>query len=313
MYPYNAPYSLYCPSVRYWDGWGSDHAKNLFYKVCRLKRQRCLDAQCPIDRVDRLGDEESYGCHPASTLLIDANGNPVAIDTVNVGDVITTPHGLEPVVAFLHSDPLSSLIYISITDDANNTLLISDLHYLETDGILQQASNVKVGHSWQTVTGTQHVVAVSQVYEHGVYHLLTPSLTYYADGIAASCLLNFAPHANHSTELFDDVSSLALLFDLMSELAMHCMRNGKHLNSDMYQALLGDDPFTVYAGIMQSCAPGVPTNATVSDVPMDVTTGSLAIGSSWATSLHDVAVKWVQLRHPASKGANWLHSPSPVS
>ena len=202
-----------------------------------------------------------------------------------------------------------------------NSSLISDLHYLETDGILQQSRNVKVGHSWQTVTGTQQVVAVSQVYEHGVYHLLTPSLTYYADGIAASCLLNFAPHANHSTELYDDVSSLALLFDLMSELAMHCMRNGKHLNSDMYQALLGDDPFAVYADIMQSCAPGVPTNATVSDVPtnatvsdvpINVAAGSLAVGSSWATSLHDVAVEWVELRHPASKGTNWLHSPSPL-
>ena len=273
----------YCPNVRELPI--LHMGINANYNLCRTQKIACKAAGCPEDMVSRLYNnhdgtseisEHSYGCHPASTLLIDANGNPVTIDNVNIGDVIMTPHGLEPVIAFLHSDPLSSLDYISITDDANNTLRISDLHYLETDGILQQSRNVKVGHSWQTVTGTQHVVAVSQVYEHGVYHLLTQSLTYYADGIATSCLLNFAPHANHTTELFDDVPSLALLFDLMSELAMYCMQNGEHLNNDMYQALLGGDPFMVYDGIMQSCASGAPRNVTASDVP-DIVAAAAAL------------------------------------
>ncbi len=133
-------------------------------------------------------------CHPAHSTVELPSGVHVRLDTLTVGDVIRTPSGLEPVVGFLHTDALASSPYHVLTTEANQTIAISDKHWLFVDGVEADPATVKLGQMLSTVAGPQLITAITRETHVGAYHPITPSGAYYVDGIAASTYAAYIPH-----------------------------------------------------------------------------------------------------------------------
>ena len=112
---------------------------------------------------------------------------------LRLGDRIRTPSGFEPVTGFLHYDPKSGLRYNRISTQTYS-IAISDGHRLPTHRGLVEAQEVRVGDWVQTIEGAREVSSVEQKWEAGMYHPMTPSGTYFADGVAATTSLDFLPH-----------------------------------------------------------------------------------------------------------------------
>lgn len=133
------------------------------------------------------------GCHPADTVVELADQTNVAMRDLRLGDRIRTPSGFEPVTGFLHYDPKSGLRYNRISTQTYS-IAISDGHRLPTHRGLVEAQEVRVGDWVQTIEGAREVSSVEQKWEAGMYHPMTPSGTYFADGVAATTSLDFLPH-----------------------------------------------------------------------------------------------------------------------
>jgi hypothetical protein len=135
----------------------------------------------------------SSGCHPATSMLTTASGAAVRIDEALVGEVILTPHGLEPIVGKLHAAPHQSLDYFRITTANGTSLAISPKHWLFVNGVEAPPEHVAAGDVLTTTHGPEVVETVAFGKEAGVYHIVTPSGTYYVDGVAASTYVAYIP------------------------------------------------------------------------------------------------------------------------
>ena len=150
-------------------------------------RQHLLPAY--NERAERQSDAASRqdgGCHPGRTTFELATGAHATMSALSVGDLIKTPAGFEPVIGFSHIERATVARYFRFTTQST-ALQISSSHYLFANGIEIDAADVRVGDNFTLSTGEQQpVLSIDTVTAVGLYHLFTPSATYFADGVATS-------------------------------------------------------------------------------------------------------------------------------
>ena len=133
------------------------------------------------------------GCHPPHAMLELAKGQHRRIDQLVVGDHIRTPSGFEPVVGFLHQDPTLSMTYY-VFRTAQSTLHVSASHWIFVDGVETDPAAARVGQHLTSSDGASlPILAISTREEVGAYHLVTPSGSYFVDGVLASTYVSYLP------------------------------------------------------------------------------------------------------------------------
>ena len=128
--------------------------------------------------------------------------------SVRVGDRIRTPAGEEPVTGFVHRDPRVWSAYVELSVEGGRTLSISPNHRLPVRAApgaspsLADPWDVRAGQYVAVASETAEeeeeewlaVTAVRETIQRGAYHIVTPSGSYYANGIAASTYVSLVPH-----------------------------------------------------------------------------------------------------------------------
>ena len=138
--------------------------------------------------------QSNSGCHPASSTLMLEDGRTIRIDEVKEGERIATPSGFEPVVGRLHADKGRSMRYFRFTAADNTSVAISHRHHLIVNGERTAPEKVRVGDVLSTPRGPQPIVSVGLAEEHGVYAVITPSGTYYVDGVECTTYVAYIPY-----------------------------------------------------------------------------------------------------------------------
>jgi hypothetical protein len=136
----------------------------------------------------------SSGCHPATSTLKLESGKAIRIDDVQVGDRIATPEGFEPVVGRLHADKTNSMEYYRFTTAAGTSMAVSKRHHIFANGVRTAPEKVVVGDMLTTESGAEEVATITKAYEAGVYTIITPSGTYYVDGVASTTYVAYIPY-----------------------------------------------------------------------------------------------------------------------
>lgn len=115
------------------------------------------------------------------------------IDELTVGTLIQTAAGVEPVTAFLHAEPGRSETFFRF-HTANASMAITNGHWLFVNGVERDPSTVKVGELLTTLCcGEQPVTEIEMRREQGLFHITTPSNSYYADGVLSSTYVDYVP------------------------------------------------------------------------------------------------------------------------
>lgn len=149
------------------------------------------DAKTLEDKCPKCG---TNGCHPPDARVELSSGETERLDALEVGALIRTPSGFEPVVGFLHADPNMRVSYhVFRTDQA--TMRISDRHFLFVDGVETDPAEVTIGQTlFTSSSGPQVIRAVGKETRLGAYHIVVPSGSYYVDGALASTFVSYIPH-----------------------------------------------------------------------------------------------------------------------
>jgi len=112
------------------------------------------------------------------------NGGSRRLDELEVGTMVKTPSGFEPIVGFLHAESVMSEYYHFATTNA--TLRISELHWLYANTVLTDPAKVSIGDTLTTSWGEEQVVSIVKRRALGAYHFIVPSGAYYVDDVLAS-------------------------------------------------------------------------------------------------------------------------------
>jgi hypothetical protein len=124
-------------------------------------------------------------CFPPTSSTLTASG-PVTLGDLQIGDMIETQVGLEPVLGFLHKSNNDRTTYVSITHE-QDTLELSGEHMLFlADGQSILAKQVLVGDRLTTLSGSTTVLEISTTNSKGFIAPLTPSGTIFVNGVVAS-------------------------------------------------------------------------------------------------------------------------------
>lgn len=121
-------------------------------------------------------------CHPANTMLEQRDGRRIPISALSTGDEVRTAHGFEPVIAFTHREAELSTPFVSV-HAGNFSMSVSPGHYMFVNGVKRDPDTVAVGDEVSTPWGSERVSEVARSELRGAYHLVTPSGSYFADGI----------------------------------------------------------------------------------------------------------------------------------
>ena len=122
-------------------------------------------------------------CHPGRATLELENGHLLRIKDASPGDVIRTPSGYEPIVAFTHGNRDLKATYFRLTT-VSASIDIARGHWLMVNGRETDPKDVVVGDVLMVArpgTGEveEPVVRIEQVIHRGAYHPITPSGRYY--------------------------------------------------------------------------------------------------------------------------------------
>ena len=126
-------------------------------------------------------------CFPASARAIRADGTPVRMEDIAVGDVLRVGGGkTSPVFMFTHKDSDYVGRFVELTvGDAKLTLTSS--HFLYVNGALAAAKTVSVGDDVEMENGDiRSVSTVREVMERGIYNPQTVHGDIVVEGIRAS-------------------------------------------------------------------------------------------------------------------------------
>jgi hypothetical protein len=154
-------------------------------ELAEAKRRLSHSPACP---------PPSSGCHPATSTLKLESGKAIRIDDVQVGDRIATPEGFEPVVGRLHADKTNSMEYYRFTTAAGTSMAVSKRHHIFANGVRTAPEKVVVGDMLTTESGAEEVATITKAYEAGVYTIITPSGTYFVDGVASTTYVAYIPY-----------------------------------------------------------------------------------------------------------------------
>jgi len=97
-------------------------------------------------------------------------------------------------VGKLHADAQRSAHYYRLTTANGTSVAISARHHLLANGALMAPEKLAVGDMLSTESGPQRLAHVTRVTEAGIYHIITPSGTYYVDGVACTTWVAYIPH-----------------------------------------------------------------------------------------------------------------------
>ena len=125
-------------------------------------------------------------CFPASGTVQTPDGQ-VRMDELQVGDAVLDSDGaFSPVYMFAHKDRKADSPYVELRTATNHTIQMSSTHYIEADGVMMNAGDVRpsmtvtAGGEQSAVTSTKMITAT------GLYNPLTLSGTIVVNGVAAS-------------------------------------------------------------------------------------------------------------------------------
>lgn len=133
-------------------------------------------------------------CHPAASTVEVEGGTARRMDALKVGDRVKTPAGFEPVVGFTHQSSAATADYIELVT-RSTAVTISAGHYLVANGVEADPAAVRVGDTLTTTSGPEPVLRVGRTTAGGAFHLLTPSGTYYADGVLCTTFIAEVPRS----------------------------------------------------------------------------------------------------------------------
>ena len=109
------------------------------------------------------------------------------MDELQVGDAVLDSDGaFSPVYMFAHKDRKADSPYVELRTATNHTIQMSSTHYIEADGVMMNAGDVRpsmtvtAGGEQSAVTATKMITAT------GLYNPLTLSGTIVVNGVAAS-------------------------------------------------------------------------------------------------------------------------------
>jgi len=125
-------------------------------------------------------------CFPASATVQTPEGQ-VRMDQLQVGDAVLDGDGLfSPIFMFGHKDPGADSPFVELRTATNHTIQMSATHYLEADGVMMNAGDVRPG---MTVIGggeQSAVTSTKMIAAKGLYNPITLSGTIVVNGVAAS-------------------------------------------------------------------------------------------------------------------------------
>jgi len=128
---------------------------------------------------------DSVNCHPAASTVEGPDG-PARIDELAVGDLVRARTSFEPVIAIPEAAAAVAGRYLQIQTVAGRTLNIAPHHHLYVNGSEVDSLDARVGDLLTTPFGDEAVESVRVVFLPGAYHIITPSGTYFVDGLLAS-------------------------------------------------------------------------------------------------------------------------------
>ena len=131
-------------------------------------------------------------CHPASSTVQLQDGRVRRMDELRVGDRVKTASGFEPAIGFTHQDASVVGDYLVLTT-RSTMVRISPAHYLFVNGVETDPVAVNVGDLLSTTHGPEPVLRIGRSTEHGAYHLLTPSGTYFVDDVLSTSYIAEVP------------------------------------------------------------------------------------------------------------------------
>ena len=109
------------------------------------------------------------------------------MDELQVGDAVLDSDGaFSPVYMFAHKDMKADSPYVELRTATNHTIQMSSTHYIEADGVMMNAGDVRpsmtvtAGGEQSAVTSTKMIAA------KGLYNPITLSGTIVVNGVAAS-------------------------------------------------------------------------------------------------------------------------------
>ena len=138
-------------------------------------------------------------CHPGRATVELRGGNVVRLENTAAGDHIRTPAGYEPIIAFTHLDRDATTSFYRLSTRTASIDIVKG-HFLEVNGREANPKDVRVGDLLKVahpgmVEREEAVERIEQLVERGTYHLVTPSGSYYVDGVLASVYTINAPES----------------------------------------------------------------------------------------------------------------------
>ena len=102
--------------------------------------------------------------------------------------MVLTADGFSNVDIITHNDPNQIAEYITLTTDSNNTITLSDKHYIYANNNYKFAENVQIGDTLQ-LYGHKNVkvIDITKNLYKGVYAPITKTGNIIVNGIHASC------------------------------------------------------------------------------------------------------------------------------
>ena len=140
----------------------------------------------------------SQSCHPANAYLTLENGQSIAIERAEVGTLVKTDTGFQPILGFLHAEEETMVWYLRLTTPSAS-MTISPLHHAFVNGTEIDPFFIKLGDLLHTPHGLEPVTRIETVEARGAYHIYVKGGNYYVDGILASdyiplVLQHISPH-----------------------------------------------------------------------------------------------------------------------
>ena len=189
------------------------------------------------------------GCHPGSTTLELESAQHIPISGVKVGDIVRTPSGYEPVVLKMHATSGVTSDYVVLAAGEFSLALSGD-HHVIVNGTQIPAGSVSPGDVVSTTAGEVQVNTVTQVTKNGVFHIMVPSGTYFADGVASSDFVD--AHLPRTTwDIWRAYAALRYWLGVpMSSYVIDCYQDGickLPINwfADAIEYTTGVDPWTI--------------------------------------------------------------------
>lgn len=144
--------------------------------------------------------DDISSCFPGDS-LVESDRGPVALSSIQEGDLVLGASGFEPIVRWIHDSALR-MDYLNLQVEDQSIRLSAQHMVFLADGRSKQARHVDIGDLLVTVKGPASVVKISYGTTQSFRAPLTRSGTVFVDGVLASNYATAAPGVSHSVAHF---------------------------------------------------------------------------------------------------------------